>query len=274
MRITTIVCILLSVFAYQSTWATGGNPHFGGRSAGIANASVALKDLWSIKHNQAGLAYLRKPQAGIAYENRFGLSELATKAGVLAIPLKKATLGINVSQFGYSAYNENKIGVAVAKKLTDRFSLGVQMNYEYFQFSASEYGQKGYITGEVGILAEVNEALTLGAHLYNPGYTKLSEFEDERIPVILRIGGDYRFSKKFNTLFEIEKDIDEEAQVKLGAEYQAHKKVYLRAGVSTEPFKNAFGVGFNFEKLKIDVSASYHSTLGYSPNISLTYQFK
>ena len=274
MRITTAICLIICLFSIQSLFATGGNPHFGGRSAAMGNASIALKDLWAIKHNQAGLAFLKKAEAGLAYESKFSLKELATKAAVVAVPIEVGTFGLNLSQFGYSQYNENKFGVAFAKKLSSKFAIGVQLNYQYIQFQESEYGRKGFITGEVGFMADISENLTIGAHIFNPGFVKVAEFDDERIPIIMRLGGNYKFSDKFKTLFEIEKDIQHNAEIKLGGEYQAHKKIYLRAGVSTEPFQNSFGIGFNHSNLKIDIAAAYHSTLGYSPNISLTYSIK
>lgn len=268
------VSLFLSTLLSVTAFANGGNPYFGARSAGMSNASVSLKDLWSVRHNQAGLAFLKTGGLGFSYENRFLIEQLATKSLIGAFPLKFGTIGVNVSQFGYSKYNESKLGLAFAKKLSKNIALGVQVNYQYFQFGAGEYGQKGLMTGEIGFIADINEELTFAAHVFNPSNAKLASFNNERIPVVLRIGGDYKFSTKFLTTFEVEKDINTDPEMKLGAEFMAHKMVYLRAGISTNPFRNSFGLGVYYGKLKMDIAAGYHNTLGYSPQVSISYNFK
>lgn len=62
-------------FSVNSFGQTSDFP-VGARSAGMANASVALSDIWAAHHNQAALVGIE--QAGVAayYENRFLLSNL------------------------------------------------------------------------------------------------------------------------------------------------------------------------------------------------------
>ena len=49
--------------------------------------------------------------------------------------------------------------------------------------------------------------------------------------------------------------------------------VYLSAGASSYPTQASFGVGVNYNGLKIDMSSMYHSVLGFSPQIGLSYAF-
>ena len=67
----------LFVFAFQVP-SIGGNENqpIGARSAGLANASLTLSDVWSVHHNQAGLGHIRKVSAGVYYESRFLMPEL------------------------------------------------------------------------------------------------------------------------------------------------------------------------------------------------------
>ena len=69
---------LLLFLIYLPTFILAGNDniHFGGRSAGMGHASVTLSDVWSSHHNQAGLGWLTKVEAGVFAQNRFLVKEM------------------------------------------------------------------------------------------------------------------------------------------------------------------------------------------------------
>ena len=72
---------------------------------------------------------------------------------------------------------------------------------------------------------------------------------------------------------EAEKTSGKKINVKGGIEYTPSSLIYLRVGGSSYPSQAAFGVGVNYNGLKIDLSSSYHSILGLSPQIGLSYSF-
>ena len=241
------------------------------RSSGIGSASVSLTDMWAVQNNQAGLGFIKITTAGISYQNQFLLKELSTKSFACAFPIKSGTFGISISNFGYSLYSENKIGLGFGKSFGEKIAVGISM--DYFRTSISEYGNKNYFAAEIGIQAKPFKNLTLGAHLFNPTRTKFTSYNDERIPTIMRLGLDYKFSEKIFIALETEKDIEKKTTVKAGIEYELIKKVYLRAGISTHPSLSCFGIGINLKQFKLDISSTYHSTLGSSPQIGLIYEF-
>ena len=49
---------------------------------------------------------------------------------------------------------------------------------------------------------------------------------------------------------------------------------YLRGGISTNPTLSSFGFGLQMKNFKMDISSSFHQTLGITPGISLIYQKK
>ena len=263
----------LLIFSSFSAQAGGENFPMGGRAAGLSNATVSLSGLWAVHHNQAGLARLERPVAGLYYENRYLVKELGLKGGAVAIPVKSGVFGLVVSSFGYSQYSENKYGIAYSRQLSPGFSMGIQLDYLTTQF-AETYENKGVLAGEIGMQAKVNEDWTIGAHLFNPTRSKLDNIEDERVPTILRIGMDYKFSENVMVVVETEKDIDHKAVVKAGLEYHIVEILYLRAGVSTNPFSNSFGFGLMLKDFNLDVATSYHNVLGYSPQVSLSYTLR
>ena len=262
------------LFICLSISAKAGNENFpvGARSSAMGNASVSLSDVWSAQHNQAGLGFLHSPSAGVYYENRFMLKELSVKGGVLAMPVKGGTFGLCISNFGYSLYSENKYSLSFAKAFGDKFSMGIAMDYLTTKISEG-YGKKGVFAAEIGLQAKPIKGLNIGAHVYNPTRTKLLTYNNERIPTIIRLGADYTFSEKVTIALESEKDIAQKAIFKAGIEYRAVKEFYLRAGISTNPTLSSFGFGINLKNFKLDLSANYHQTLGFSPQLGLTYNF-
>jgi len=251
-----------------------GNPHMGARSAAMGHASVTNTDVWAVHHNQAALAFLEESAVGISYESRFLTNELAQKGAVGAIKLKNhGTIGINVSQFGYSQFNDNKFGLGYALRLAKDISIGAQVNYQYIAFGANDYGSLSVLTSEVGVLARLTDAISLGAHVYNLNYAKVSDYADEHLPMIFRLGAGVQFSEQFTGSAEVEKSLEQDANIKLGAEYVFFEKLSLRGGLNTQPFSNSFGLGYRIKGLDIDVAANYHSVLGYSPQASIQYRF-
>lgn len=272
--------LLLALFLVPSFLSATDNRHIGARSAGLGNASVTFSDLWSVHHNQAGLAFVERISFGLYYENRFLLPELGLKGGAAALPVGSGVFGLSVSSFGYSLYSESKYGLAYARKFGDNFSIGIQLDYLQTRI-AENYGISKTLAAEIGVQGKLNENLSIGAHIFNINRAKIAEFlvdsitdYTERAPTILRLGMDYKFSEKVFVAVETEKDMDQKAVMKVGVEYQVSELFYLRVGVSSNPFLSTFGFGVMFKEFRLDFATSYHSVLGYSPHISLSYDIK
>lgn len=245
----------------------------GGRSAAMGMASVALTDFWSLQNNQAGLAYFNTPAAGAYFENRFLVKELSLKSGGVVLPVNDGVFGIKLSYFGYSLYNESKIGVAYARKFSDYFAAGLQLNYLITSIG-DDYGSKGVATFEVGLMSKVNPNLTIGAHVFNPINAKIAEYADERIPAVFRLGAAYSFDNNILLTVEAEKETNFDPALKFGIEYMIINEIFVRGGLSTNPGEYSFGIGLNLNKITVDFSSSMHHVLGYSPQISMIYNFR
>lgn len=260
----------IACFVSISTYATGENWPIGGRSSGMANASVTLNDLWSIHNNQAGLTGIKNFSAGLYYENRFGLKNLGLKSGAIALPTKSGVIGLSMTYFGYSLYNESKIGLAYARAFGAKFSAGVQLDYLSTHI-AENYGNSSAVAAEIGLRYQINKNLCIGAHIFNPTRAKVADYNNEHAPTIARLGLSYAFSEKLILAAESEKDIDYDPVFKAGIEYRPIKQLYFRTGISTNPVLNAFGFGLEFRSFNLDFSASYHQTLGFTPQVSLIF---
>jgi hypothetical protein len=270
MRIYFTLIIIFVFFGSaiaQSEWATQG-----GRSAAIGYSSAAIADFWSVNNNQAGMAFYDKTAAGIYFENRFLVKEMATQAGAFTLKTGHGVLGATVVYSGDANYNTTKAGLAYALKIGKNFSAGIQLDYIGTTLG-EEYGKRSNFTFDAGIMVKITEQLTFGAHTFNPMHVKLSDYDNESIPTTLNAGFGFTFSEKLLITAEACKNSEFPMEFRSGAEYKLGKIAYARVGLSTNPARYTFGFGFALKNLTVDLSSSVHSQLGYSPQVSLQYSF-
>lgn len=267
---------LLSVsFLFISVCSVAQTSDFpiGARSAGMANASVCLNDIWAVHHNQAALVDLE--QAGVAayYENRFLLSNLNLQGATAVLPTPRVgVFGLSYARFGNTRFNQSRYGLAYGKKLFKFLSVGLQLSYLNTAI-AENYGSRHSFIAEIGLLSQVTPKLRLGFHAFNLTRTKLADAFDERVPMNFRMGAQYDFSPKVRVAVEAEKDLELPAVFKAGIEYYPAKIFAIRVGVGTQPFHADFGLGLKLKNLHFDIAGSVHPILGFSPKASLAYRF-
>lgn len=242
----------------------------GASVAAMAGTCLGNHDVWSGFHNQAGLAHLESFSAGVFAENRFAMKELGDKGISIGMPVRNGAFGINYRSFGYSAFSNSKAGLAYAMKLTEKFSLGVQLNYHAIRIGEN-YGKAQTFSIEGGFLYQMSEQLSVAGHIYNPTRAKLAEFNDERIPSLFRFGLGYKFSDKVRMNAEVRKASDAKANLRVGLEYWVIEPLAVRAGFGTDPARYSFGFGYCLKDFQLDVAAGYHLLLGFTPQLSLTY---
>ncbi len=267
-----LLFVLCFIFLSANLVAQSPINQIGGRAKALSGASVCNRDIWAQYHNQAGLAYLKAISVGIAFQNSFQVKELSTKSLAAVIPFKSLVFGVNYYYFGYPKLNENKFGLSFSKLLGKRIALGGQIDYFYTHIDG-EYGSKGTVAGELGIITEPLPNLFIGAHVFNLWHSQLAPHENEYMPTIVKMGASYLLYDKAMLIFELEKDLDLDMQFKTAVEFEAIENFYIRAGVIGKPLDYSFGLGYKFKAVQCDIAFSKHHILGYSPAISLFYTF-
>jgi len=261
----------LLVSGLLGSLSIGAQDSPGASASGMGGAYVVMTDIWSGFHNQAGLAHLEGVSAGVNYESRFSLNQLADRGVIIAAPFGIHAAGISYRSFGYELFNSSKTSLAYAIRLSDKFSAGMQFNLNNVRLGEN-YGRQTTLTIEGGFLYKMNEKVSIGGHIYNPTRARLSEFNDERIPTMIRVGAGYRFSPKVILTAEVRKPSDADASIRAGLEYFVADALALRLGFGSDPSQYAFGFGWKLKTFRLDVAAGYHQVLGFSPQVSLTYQ--
>ncbi len=265
--LVSILLITICGFAQTSDFPIGA------RSAGMANASVTLTDIWAVHHNQAALVGLE--QAGVAayYENRFLLSNLNLQGATAVLPTPKAgVFGLTYARFGNKLYNQSRYSLAYGKRLWKFLSVGLQLSYLNTHIEEN-YGDRHSFIAEIGLLSQVTPKFRIGFHAFNLTRTKLADAYSERVPMNFRLGAQYDFSEKVKVAIEAEKDLELPAVFKAGIEYFPAKIFAIRVGIGTQPFHADFGLGLKLKNLHFDIAGSVHPVLGFSPKASLAYRF-
>jgi hypothetical protein len=241
----------------------------------MAHASICVNDVWAVQHNQAALANLKNPEAGVFSQIVYPNSKVLMNAVAVASPFKYGVISGTFTRLGFkNLYNESKYGLGYSRQFGKAISAGMQLNYLSTFIGDNNYGSRGTVAVEAGFIAEVIKNLRIGVHVYNPTRSKTAQYNNERVPTILKMGLQYTFSDKVFTSVEVEKDIANKPILKIGAEYRIVKEVYLRGGLSNNPSLNAAGFGIELKKFNLDFAAAFHPQMGVSPQIGLRYRFE
>jgi hypothetical protein len=259
------------LLAIHSAFGSGDPYPAGARAWGLGNAAATLADSWSLFNNPAGISGVSQVHLLAAYDNRYGLPGMQSMATGVVYPSDFGNVGLSIHRFGDELYSEHLVGVAYSHKVS-RVMLGAKLNY--VQVHVDNLGSKGTIALEFGGIAEITPQLFFGAHVYNFNQAKLADYQDERIPTVMKAGISYKAFNKLLLSVETEKDVDFPATVKAGIEYQIVKNLYLRTGMSSKPFVNYFGIGFSPKRLQFDYSVRSHPVLGMSHHLSIGFRLE
>jgi len=262
--VSLFLLLNLIVFAGGETLTVGaGNTAMGGTSSTSQN-------IFSAHNNPAGMAYVKNIGFGIFAGKPFVVKEVNRFNISSVIPIKKiGSFGFDVNHFGYSAYNETSLGFSYARSFSEVISVGLK--FDYLRLAITDNGAKGFFAFGVGLQYQPIKVLRIGAFVYNPISSKLSNEFQEKIATNFVLGLSYLPSEKLIINIDAEKELNEKIRFKAGIEYKPIKLLFLRIGAATNPTLVSFGLGSEFKGFKLDVAASYHLQLGISPQVSLVY---
>jgi len=115
-------------------------------------------------NNQAGLAELKNVSILISAQETFRNPYSDNMGSGIAFPIPSGTFGLNVHYFGAAEIRQTKIGLAYARQLTERFSIGRQFDVLTTQIPKVE--NSNLFTFEIGLQHQLLENLLLGVHYF------------------------------------------------------------------------------------------------------------
>ena len=269
--------------------AQGNGPGVrGARAAALGNASVALAgEVWCMGNNVAGLSEIQRPSVGFYAENRYFSPALNVGALVVALPLGRASgvagaapvtpvrtwarngvVAFEAQRFGGVLYNETRLGAGYGYRF-GQISLGGRV--DVLQVSIEGLGSRRVALGTLGGQIEVMpQRLSFGASLYNLSQTKLASYQAERVPTVLKAGLAYRPSTQVLLLIETEKDVERDANFKVGLEYRPVPVLAVRLGLASLTEQASAGIGLLAGAFQLDYAAAFQQALGFSQHLSVS----
>jgi len=259
------ILIVLLFVIYASKGQDGG-------FTGMGNSSVMLYDFWAIQNNQAGLANIDTLEIGVSYNHNYQLWQTGVQAAGIVMPTRSGNFALSGYRYGYANYAEHNFSLSYARHLGSMFSASLSFNYLYYSQSQN-LGYKGAVLFQVGLISKPVENLQIGLHLYNPGRVRLEDYDNKRVPTVIRFGLGYFFSEQILFSVETEKDIDEQNRFKSGLQYEPIDNFFIRTGFQSNPNQFSVGIGYIINSLAVDMAAITHEILPISGQISFKYKF-
>jgi hypothetical protein len=267
----TALLVGLGIFFSISLPAQNGRQIFGARAAGLGNTTSLLSDGWAVFNNPGGLAEAKDTRALFGYQLYDRLEGLSTFGAGWIQPSAAGTFGLAAFHFGDDLYNESNLSLTAANTFGIA-SLGGRINY--LQYNVDGFGRKGLMVVDFGGIATLTPLIKVGMYVTNLTQTRLSEFEDERIPTLMRAGVAFLPSSQVSLMAEVEKDILYRPVTKIGLEYTIVNQVHLRTGVQVTPFQGSFGLGYHGNRLGFDYAIQHTQNLGYLHQIGVALKIK
>ena len=260
--------VFLILFLAHSA-AKAQNP--GPRLTAMGSGGTAISDIWALQQNPAGIAELKAPIIAVAYEKHFLDADVSTQNAVFVLPFRRNVLGASLERYGFSEFNEQKVGVYYARRFGDSFSMAI--GFRYYQLNITQYGSAEAFTLDVGFQLKVTNEFTIASHIANPNQSRYNNLQGSNLPAKLSLGGSFKVSDRLLMSADLMKLLKYPPDFMTGIEYNIIQWMSLRGGVSVNPLKQYTGFGIRHRKIQFDVSVASHPNLGYSPQVALAYEF-
>lgn len=269
MKVTIVLGILLS--PYFNAESTAQFSYFQGdpRSQGLSHAGVMLADHWSGLENPAGLADLRKTTFGTCYSNNYLVSQLGTGAASCGLVTPVGNYGISILSFGTSSFRQSMVSLCYGRNLGKKLRAGMGIHYLRI-WQAAGYGNLYTVIPSLGLQVIPVERITFGFHVYNPARQEYIPSGYLEIPAGWQAGVGMNFGKEILLCIQAEKNRNEHLVAYGGFEIMLHDKIPVRFGLTSGiQIELSFGIGFRSHRFQVDLAATRHPVLGFSPAIGL-----
>lgn len=291
--IRMIICMLVVLVLLPEVYAggpgsTGGaflRLGIGARAMGMGGAFTSIADdVTSIYWNPAGLSELKYKES--LFMHTAYLADIKSEYLAQAQPGKYGGYGVSLLYLYTTDLRRNESGeeqgsfnnydsylsLAYSYNLTSNISLGLSSKIISRGLDTAKANSFGI---DIGGLYK-RENLRLGAVIQNLGLKMKFRAENDPMPINFKIGIGYKLLDKTLTLaLDIDKPIDDNPNINLGAEYLYKDVIIGRMGYQfgRDVGGLSTGIGFKFSHYKLDYAFIPYDKLGNTHRISLTRQF-
>jgi hypothetical protein len=242
------------------------------RYLGVFAYSEKQSDVFTARVNSASLAGLTQSSVGVYGEKRYGLQDLNLFNGAIGLVTRSGTIGVNASYFGFDQQNQTQLSLSYGRKVAKVVDVGA--SFHYLQLSqAGIYGSASAITGSFSLLMHVGNRVQVGANAYNPFRSSWGNNKEEYIPSRYSFGIGMDVSDNIFIGTEINKEENLPVDVQAAIHYSFLPQFFVRGGIATQTSNFFAALGFQLPAFRIDIAASYHQQLGWSPGLLFIARF-
>ena len=233
------------------------------RDAALAEATTSLtNDPSAVFVNPGGLAFVERPQAVLSHNE--WLAGSRQDAAVVALPVGSFVVALSANRFAIQEFEETTvfqpagtgrsvragdiaIGAAVARRFTDRLTIGLQLKYVQESLDNDAFGNMLMDVGAIYSTGFRNLRLAFALQHFGPDMKILEQ--RFRTPLLFRVSAADDLllvdEHRLTTAVDLIHPTDDKEWVNWGLEYEFMKVLSLRAGYrfNVDRGKLAFGAG-------------------------------
>ncbi|VAX26287.1 hypothetical protein MNBD_IGNAVI01-3191 [hydrothermal vent metagenome] len=261
---------IIILLAIQFNSSAQINP--GAKQIALSHSSVALaNDVFAIFNNPSGIAQQNWREIGIYYSpSPFGISKLANGAAVYHEPTNIGSFAIAFTTYGFELYRESNFLLSYAYNLSNKFFFGVTAKYHNLKIE--RYGTDNALSFSISSLAYLTNNWRIGFMIDNVTRSSYGN-EKDQIPVVMELGTSYDLLETVSLNASLQKELDRNASIRFGIDYEIVRYINLRLGAMNEPSSFSAGIGINYSLFEIDYAVFNHQDLGFTHQFQVIIQF-
>lgn len=252
------------------------------RALALGNAYTAIGgDIHCISYNVAGLARTNSSELSavhlqwfqdvayeyLAYAQKLGNDTLALSLAYVDLGSIQRTTASKQEGAGLPSFTPKDylFNLSYAKNIQNNFQAGLSLKFikeEIYDWDDTS------VALDIGIMANLNNMLSLGASIQNLG----SKLDKDKLPLSIKLGSSIKLLPEESILLALDLNvpIDNKMNIHAGAEYNILNNILLRCGYSFGPQDKkgiCYGIGFSISR--------YHLSYAYAPfgNLGDTHLF-
>lgn len=263
-RVLILILVTLELSAQQFNAAP---------NLGMGNTGIANKGLFNLTNNPAGTHDIPSVSMAMGYQHHFVGTGLRSQAVYFGMPLKPNTVvGLSMNNFGISEVSSFvKIGASYIRKFDSFISSSISVNHH--RFLVRNYQNDQSFSVDLGIQLFFLEEIVFGALFRNISDVHFREDTEQLINREFAVGVLYNLSNQVQVTADYYYDFYNRTNYRGGLSYVIDRRFKVNGGASSHPLQYYGGLGMRLKALNVDIASAFHSQLGSSPQLALSYAF-
>lgn len=199
------------------------------------------------------------------YRHAYLATGLADKRLRVAWPVSaQGIVTVAYTHHGDPDWHEQTAAAGYTMRVCSWLRVGVEASYLHLGTSDTRYRPQQWVGATAMLLASTSRTTSINLLAGTRPW-------DSQHPYRLHLQAAYRPIPQLLTVIEAESE--DQARLRVGMEYLYERVCYVRTGFSTAPMAFTFGLGARHRCCSIDLAVEVHSSLGVTPQTSLTLWF-